>query len=88
MRDAYRMVGEIVKAMQDAGCPTDRAMRAEAAILTVVVNSMRPVAEAQEAARLLPYGATTAASALGVHRATVYRRARRRNLPDQIATAD
>ena len=33
-------------------------------------------AECRKAARLLPYGATEAASELGVHRVTVYRRAK------------
>lgn len=78
MKDVYRLIGEIVTAMQAEGCPSDRAMRAEAALLTVVVSTMRPVREAREAATLLPFGASTAASALGVHRATVYRRANRR----------
>ena len=88
MQDVFRLVGEIVKAMVAEGCPPDRAMRAEAAVMTVVLTTMKPVREAAEAAKMLPYGATTAATALGVHRATVYRRAKRRTSLAASATAD
>lgn len=88
MNEVYRLVGEIVRAMTAEGCPPSRAMRAEAALLSVVVNTMKPVREATEAAKLLPFGAKVAATALGVHRATVYRRASRRNSRAAIATPD
>ena len=86
MKKTYELVAEIVRSLQAQGCPPDRAMRAEAAILSVVVNTMRPVQDAQQAASLLPFGAHTAAEVLGCHRATVYRRASRRTLPSELAT--
>ena len=88
MQDVYKLVGEIVQAMQKHGCPSESAERAERALVSIIVNTMRPVTRAEEAAALLPFGASTAALALGVHRSTVYRRKNRRAEPVQSATAD
>lgn len=88
MQDVYRLVGQIVEAMQKHGCPSESAERAERALVSIVVNTMRPVIRAEEAAALLPFGASTAALALGVHRSTVYRRKNRCASPIQSATAD
>jgi hypothetical protein len=87
VKQTYELVAQLVLSLQAQGCPIDRAMRAEAAILSVVVNTMRPVHDAQQAASLLPFGAQTAAEVLGCHRATVYRRASRRKKPSEVATA-
>lgn len=88
MQDVYKLVGEIVQAMQKHGCPSESAERAERALVSIIVNTMRPVIHAQTAASLLPFGASSAALALGVHRSTVYRRANRRKDPVPSATAD
>lgn len=82
----YRLIGEIVERLQERGCPSDAAARAERAMVSIVVNTMRPVVRAEEAAQLLCFGATSAALAIGVHRATVYRRAKRRKEVDGNAT--
>jgi len=87
VKQTYELVAELVRSLQAQGCPPGPAMRAEAAILSVIVNTMRPVQDAEQAASLLPFGAQTAAEVLGCHRATVYRRASRRTKPSEVATA-
>lgn len=88
MQEVYKLVGQIVEQMQQHGCPSEAAERAERALVSIIVNTMRPVIRAEEAAALLPFGASSAALVLGVHRSTVYRRKNRRVEPVQSATAD
>lgn len=71
--ETYQLVAKIVRAMVDDGCPPDRAMRAESAILQVVFQAMKPVREAREVAAILPFGVNVIQEFLGCSRATAYR---------------
>jgi hypothetical protein len=73
VKQTYELVAELVRSLQAQGCPIDRAMRAEAAILSVVAKTMRPVHDAKDAAALLPFGVTVVQEVLGCSRATAYR---------------
>lgn len=88
MNDAvlYRLILEIVERLQERGCPSRTAQRTEQALTHVVVNALKQVHSIEQAASLLPTGATTAALALGVHRSTVYRRASCRKNTERNAT--
>lgn len=88
MNDAtlYRLIGEIVERLQERGCPSKTAQRTEQAITHVVVNALKQVHSAEQAASLLPHGGVAAALALGVHRSTVYRRASCRKKTERNAT--
>jgi hypothetical protein len=88
MNDAVlaKLVDQITERLLQCGCPSRTAERTEQALKSHLVTALKAATIVDEAFSLLPFGADSAALQLGVHRATVYRRASRRKKAERNAT--
>lgn len=77
MTELHRLIGDLSRQMVAEGYPIHAAMDMEAMMLTFLASKARKAKAEADAARAMVRGAARAAESQGVHRSTIYRRAKR-----------